>query len=155
MVAKIRLAELTPENWEECTDLRVSDDQQDNVDTNLYCIAEAKIEPRWNPLAVYAGREMVGMVVFGKIAEGVYEIHHLMIDQNHQGKGYAKAAMREIMRLLEARPDCRQIKLSYWPGNPAVHLYETLGFEHTGETWREEEPVMVSVPTKKGAMGER
>lgn len=31
--------------------------------------------------------------------------------------------------------------VSYWPGNPAVKLYESLGFEHTGEKWGDE-PVM-------------
>lgn len=142
MGVKVTLADLTPDNWEECIDLRISDDQEDNVDTNLYCIAEAKVEPRWDPRAVYAGREMVGMVVYGEISEGTYEVHHLMIGQDHQGKGYGKAAMREVIGLLGARRDCRQIKLSYWPGNPAVHLYESLGFGHTGETWRGEEPVM-------------
>ena len=57
----ISLRELIPENWGECAELRVREDQQAHVDTNLYCIAESKLEPHWEPLAVYAGETLIVM----------------------------------------------------------------------------------------------
>ena len=99
----VSLQELTPENWEECAELRVREDQQVHVDTNLYCIAESKVEPHWEPMAVYAGETMVGMVVYGEVAGGSCVIHHLMTDRNHQGKGYGRAAMVAAIRELQAR----------------------------------------------------
>ncbi len=137
----VSLCAVTADNWEDCIALRVRADQEVYVDSNLYCIAEAYIEPRWTPLTIYTGGTMVGLVVSGAGDAGVYVIHHLMIDREHQRQGYGAAALREVVRRLRALPDCRAIALSYWPGNPAARLYEALGFAHTGERWGEE-PVM-------------
>jgi ribosomal protein S18 acetylase RimI-like enzyme len=43
--------------------------------------------------------------------------------------------------LRRQRGRFRRIVLGYWPGNPAVKLYESLGFEHTGAKWGDE-PMM-------------
>ncbi|MGI8963187.1 MAG: GNAT family N-acetyltransferase [Thermomicrobiales bacterium] len=139
--AAVALQFLTSANWTECTELRVAEDQADYVDTNLYCIAECAVEPQWQPMTIYSGETMVGFVVFGLVEGGSGVIHHLMIDREHQGKGYGHAAMLEVIQCLQSLPACSHIELSYWPGNPGVRLYERLGFEHTGEEW-DEEPVM-------------
>ncbi len=147
----ISLRAVTVDNWEDCIALRVRADQEVYVDSNLYCIAEAYIEPRWTPLAIYAEETMVGLVVSGGVESGVYVIHHLMIDRQHQRQGYGAAALREVVRRLRALLDCRAIALSYWSGNPAARLYEALGFAHTGERWGEE-PVMqlATAPGEEG-----
>lgn len=137
----VALQELTSANWEECSELRVREDQADNVDSNLYCIAESRFETHWELVAIHAGQTMVGLVVFGDVGDGACVIHHLMIDHRYQGRGYGRAAMLEVIHRLNSRSDCRSIELSYWPGNPAARMYERLGFEHTGELW-DDEPVM-------------
>jgi diamine N-acetyltransferase len=65
-----------------------------------------------------------------------------MIDAAHQGKGYGRAAMVEAIKRMREEPDCRQIALSYVPGNAAAaKLYESLGFVKTGEIIDGEEVV--------------
>ncbi len=137
----VSLRPLTKDNWPECSGLRVAEDQRDFVDSNLYCIAECAVEPQWQPRTIHAGDTMVGFVVFGILDERTGAVHHLMIDREHQGRGYGHAAMLEVIRWFQTQPTCRHVQLSYWPGNPAVRLYERLGFEHTGEVW-DDEPVM-------------
>lgn len=137
----VRLAGLTKENWEECARLGVREDQQDFVDSNLFCIAESRFESGWEPLAVYRGEVMVGMVVLGMNTDGADVIEHLMIDGRFQGRGSGRAALlAAVDRIRPSGANC-EIRLSYWPGNPAVGLYESVGFRHTGERWGEE-PVM-------------
>jgi diamine N-acetyltransferase len=84
---------------------------------------------------------MVGIVVFGTLGGGNGVIHHLMIDRDHQGRGYGHAAMLDVIEWFRAQPTRRHVRLSYWPGNPAARLDERLGFERTGEYW-DDEPVM-------------
>jgi diamine N-acetyltransferase len=142
MVAKhVSLRALTPENWDACIALRVREDQQELVDSNVYCIAECVVQPHLRPAAIYAGEVMVGLVVSGMVTGDRGLIHHLMIDGRHQGHGYGEATLRETIRALREQHDCRVVELSYWPGNPAVRLYERLGFVPTGEV-RDGEPMM-------------
>lgn len=134
------LRELTKDNWKECAELQVREDQEVYVDTNLYCIAEASFEPQWRPFAAYHEETMVGMVVYGVVSDGTGVIHHLMIAGPHQRRGYGRAVLLETLERLRS-VGCREVRLSYWPGNPAARLYESVGFEHTGEEW-DGEPVM-------------
>ncbi len=90
---KITLREITPQNFQQCIDLKVADGQENFVAANLMSIAQAKIYPTANPLAVYHKDEMVGFVMFGfDPDEGQYYLVRLMIDAQHQGKGFGKAA---------------------------------------------------------------
>jgi diamine N-acetyltransferase len=128
----LSLRELTPENWEQVVALSVAAEQQDFVDMNLYALAESKVMAWGEPVAIYAGEEPVGMMVYGEAGEGRCLIHHVIVDRRHQGAGYGRAALGEAIRRLRARTGCTVIELSYWPGNPAVRLYERLGFRYTG-----------------------
>jgi diamine N-acetyltransferase len=56
-----------------------------------------------------------------------------MVDEQHQGQGYGRAAMQEVISRLKATPDCTEIKISFVPENSvAERLYRSLGFQHTG-----------------------
>ena len=138
----VTLHDLTPQNWRECIRLRPRPDQEAFVESNLYSIAQCKVEPFWVPQVIYADATMVGFVMYGKIAEDEYEIGRIMIDQQFQGRGYARATMQLIIERLCALPDCIAIKISHVPGNTiAAQLYTSLGFTYTGEFWGNE-PVM-------------
>jgi len=55
-----------------------------------------------------------------------------MIDGAQQGKGYARAAMEQVLRLLRDAGH-REVFLSYEPENAgAARFYSRLGFEPTG-----------------------
>lgn len=131
----ITLRDVDRENFGRCIRLEVHEGQRDYVASNLFSIAQSKVEPTLRPQAVYDGDEMVGFVMYGYDAdEGCHAVARVMIDKSHQGKGYGRALMTEVIRRLRAEPGCRQIALSINPGNlPAAALYESLGFVKTGE----------------------
>ncbi len=63
-----------------------------------------------------------------------YWIDDIMIVAEHQGKGYGRAAMLEVIKMIAARyPRCRAVQLTCFRANTdAAALYKSLGFEPTG-----------------------
>jgi Acetyltransferases len=131
---KISLREITPENFKQCVELKVADAQKNFVAPNVMSIAQSKIYPTMKIRAVYAADEMVGFVMYGLDPDdGRYYLVRLMIDERHQGKGYGKAATLAVIEDLRQR-GCREVYLSFVPENTgAEKLYESIGFERTGE----------------------
>jgi diamine N-acetyltransferase len=131
----ISLREITAENFKECVNLKVADDQKTFVASNVMSIAQSKIYPTMNIRAVYADDEMVGFVMYGlDTDDGRYYLVRLMIDERHQGKGYGKAATLAVIEDLRQTDGCREVYLSFVPENTnAERLYKNIGFERTGE----------------------
>lgn len=131
----VHLREIERDNWKQAIRLAVAPEQRRFVASNLYSIAEAIFNPTFAPLAIYDGAEMmVGFLMYGTNPDnGELWILRLMVGHQHQGRGYGRAAMEEIIRRLQAKPDCQEIFTSYKPGNHiAARLYRSLGFEDTG-----------------------
>ena len=129
----VSLAEVNAENWRDCIRLQVAADQRDFVASNLYSLAESKFEPACVPLAIYHHETMVGFTMIGRKGEDVCWIMRLMVDARYQRRGYARAAMEEVIQRLRGDPGCREILISYHPENIAARdLYLGLGFESTG-----------------------
>ncbi len=131
----VSLREITPENFKECVNLKVADTQTKFVAPNVMSIAQSKIYPTVTPMAVYAGDEMVGFVLFGLDEDdGRYYLVRLMVDEKYQGKGYGKAAALAVIEKMRENADCRELYLSFVPENTnAEALYKKIGFERTGE----------------------
>jgi len=130
-VTSVILKNVTVENWQQCINLRVNDDQADFVPGNLYSIAEAQFYPQAVPLAIYDGEgQMVGFIMYGvDVTSGKWKIFSLMIDKPHQGKGYGRAAMQQVINQIAAQPGRNEILVSYKPANRAAQgLYASLGF---------------------------
>ena len=140
----VKLEEITPQNFRECINLKVADGQEKHVAANLMSIAQAKIYPTANPFAVYADGEMVGFVMYGYDTDDErFYLVRLMIDAEHQGKGYGKAATLQVIERMKQIEDCREIFLSFVPENTgAERLYKSVGFKRTGETSEDGEIVM-------------
>lgn len=140
----ISLREITPENFDACIKLQVAEEQKSFVAANVYSIAQSKVYPTHLPWAIYAGDEMVGFVMFGlDTDDDKYYLGRLMIDENHQGRGYGKAATRAVIERMKEIEDCREIYLSFVPGNKgAEKLYLSVGFEKTGEVSEDGEIIM-------------
>ena len=140
----VRLEEITPQNFRECINLKVSGNQENFVASNLMSIAQAKIYPTANPFAVYAGDKMVGFVMYGFDTDDErFYLVRLMIGAEHQGKSYGKATVLQVIERMSQLADCREIYLSFVPENVgAERLYESVGFERTGEISEDGEVVM-------------
>lgn len=132
---RIELREITMENFRDCIHLSVAEDQKGFVASNMYSLAEAKADGVSNPLAIYADDEMVGFIMYWLDSEsGIGYIDRLMVDARFQGRGYGRAAMREVLQRLKSSPRCRRIRTSYAPQNTTAEaLYESLGFNKNGQ----------------------
>ena len=148
---------LQPITWENgntiANRLQVHESQSNFVASNLKSLAHAYVY--WansgiQPLVfgIYSDDVPVGFAMMHyesaeaceyKSNEGkpCYGIWRFMIDKDHQGKGYGKTAMAEILKLLRTKPlgEAQTVYLSYHPENVgARNLYASVGFAETGET---------------------
>ena len=133
----IRLKDVTADNWEAVVDLELRDGQDDLVASNAYSLAESKFDPLARPRAVYAGRRVVGFLMYGSLeAEGKPRevlIYRFMIDGKHQGKGYGRAALARAIDEIRRMPGVRKVSICYMPDNPvAKRFYGSLGFVEVG-----------------------
>ena len=134
-MAEVTLKDVDKTNWDECCNLKLSTKQGGLVAPHMYTMAESEAEPAFVPLAIYANGTVVGFAMYGLDPDdGKYWIYRLMIDLDSQGKGYGKAALKELIARLSKLPDCDEIFAGYKPwNNVAGALFGELGFERTGE----------------------
>jgi diamine N-acetyltransferase len=129
----ITLKEVTKENFVECIRLKVRDDQP-YVASNVYSIAQSRVEPENIPMAVYAGETMVGFVMYELDYAGreLY-IGRLMIDHRYQHQGYGRATLAQIKQIGLQDAGIDKIALSTNPKNTyGIRVYEKFGFKDTG-----------------------
>ena len=143
----ITLEPLNRANLRACVDLKVAPDQENFVASNVYSIAQAKVEPSWYPLAIKAGDEVVGFTMYGQeIESGRWWIIRMMIGAAHQGLGYGHAAMGALIPRMAARDGATEIRLGCVVGNDrARRLYERYGFRDTGEVEDNEAVMLLSL----------
>ena len=136
-MSDVHLRPITSGNERECLALRVADDQAGFIATNARSLEQAKAHPTLVPLAIYPGAArgyphpsvpMVGFAMY-EVDVGVGSILRLMIDAQHQGKGYGRAALVELIRRLRLMPEVEMIVTSHREGNAAIaRLLGQLGF---------------------------
>ncbi|MEU2391459.1 GNAT family N-acetyltransferase [Streptomyces sp. NPDC007369] len=145
----VTLEDITDANWRDVADVAPADDQRRFVAAlgARYLLLSMR-GGLWNSLAVRAGDEVVGHVMWAYDDEdGTHWIGGMIVNEPEQGKGVGHAAVRALVQRLAALPDCREIRLSYHPDNtPAARLYTTLGFAPTGD-FEDEEVVAALKPT--------
>ncbi|MCX5388612.1 N-acetyltransferase [Streptomyces sp. NBC_00094] len=143
---RVVLEDITDENWRDVADVAPADDQRRFVAAlgARYLLLSLR-GGLWNSLAVRAGDEVVGHVMWAYDDEdGTHWIGGMVVNAAEQGKGVGRATMRALLRRLAALPDCTEIRLSYHPDNaPAAALYTALGFTPTGDF--EDEEIVASV----------
>ena len=144
---KVRLAEVTAGNWQEVADLELDPEQEKLVASALYSLAESKFDPDARPRAVYAGKQVVGFLMYdvsktkGKSRKAF--IYRFMIDRRHQGKGYGRAALEKAIEEIRAIPRIRKVSINYMPENPvAKPFYGSFGFVEVG---KDEDREMIAV----------
>lgn len=135
-------------NFKACIDLKVASDQEGFVATNLYSIAQAKVEPTFVPLAIVAGETVVGFAMYGhEVDSGRWWIIRLMIGAGYQGKGFGNAAMDALIARMVDLHGVGEIRLGCVVGNDrARRLYEHHGFRDTGEVEDNEAVMLLTFP---------
>lgn len=130
----IQLKEIDRQNFSAVIKLKVADEQQSFVASNVLSLAQAKVYPECVCWAIYNDETLVGFTMYCLDHEDQeYWIYRLMIDARHQGKGYGKAAMELVIEQLQRDPEHHVMYLSFEPENTAAQkLYEKLGFRADG-----------------------
>jgi len=134
----IELRKIDKDNYSECLNLQVSDEQKNFVASNTYSLAQAWVffETAY-PVAIYSDDIMVGFIMYGpENSDGGMFMHidRFMIDKRFQGKGYGKLALAELIKRIKKDFNFKEIYLSYEPQNIiSEKLYSSFGFVKTGE----------------------
>jgi diamine N-acetyltransferase len=136
---RVSLRPVTRDNWMDCARLTVADGQEAFVASNVFSLAEAAYTPGRTPFAVCRGGAVVGFVMISDRGSGRYWIDRLMIGEQHQGRGYGRAALAALLDLLGSRAGCREVCVSHHPDNrAAARLYRSFGFIAAGRAPRGE-----------------
>ena len=152
----LRLEKINGKNVWNILKLSVNDDQREFVASNEVSIIEAYTTVTNNgyafPFGIYEDDTLVVFVMIGydkddywddapKVADNNYNLWRLMIDKGYQQKGYGRKAIELALEFIRTSP-CGKAEycwLSYEPDNKvAKDLYESFGFEETGEMDGEE-----------------
>jgi len=133
----INFKEITKENLLSILKLSVFDEQKDQVAPNAFSIAEGHYnETAWFR-GIYKDDQAVGFVMlYLNNEDKEYGVWRFMIDKDHQGKGYGRASMDLIKKVMKEKvSDITSFFLSYVPKEKggADEFYKKVGFEDTGE----------------------
>lgn len=145
----VRLHRIDHDNWLDCIALQVADDQCRFVNPNIFSLAEAFVHSDANPdcaeeyyhclpYAICADDKPVGFAMLTYERESdydglpAYEIYRLMIGHEHQGNGYGRSAVMELLSIAAARPrgPAEAVYAQWHPENTAsAQLFLSCGFD--------------------------
>ena len=131
---EIRLAPVTEANRDLVASLELAPEQMDFVASNAESLDEARLDEDARPRVVMAGDRVVGFLMYeAPQDDDEARIYRFMIDRASQGKGYGKAALREVLGEIRSLPHVRHVSICYEPDNDAARrLYRAAGFVEEG-----------------------
>ena len=131
----VHLQPVTKENLDEVLSLKIYDSQAGFVSSTAESLSQAYVYRETAfPFAVYSDQEVVGFIMMGFYeAKNYYTLWKLLIDRDHQHKGFGRKALELGIAFLKDCYDAREIYTGVIPGNDAAKkLYESMGFRETG-----------------------
>ena len=149
-IIELRKISILDDNIKECIELEVLPEQKNFVAHNATSLGQAYAKNHYegNGAVSYSVHNedgnMIGFVMYEFVrkeiddvfGEDCYYFWRLMIDKNHQRKGYAKQVVKKILDEVRTKPlgDVPHMYISYEPENTvAKKLYESFGFVETGQ----------------------
>jgi|GEM_PF-108667 len=137
--------------------LKMSDQMQPGqermVAPNAVSIAQAHFNDKAWFRAIYADDTPVGFVMLhADVETGSYYLWRLMIAGPHQGKGFGRQAMEQIVEYVRSQPGGAALRASYVPisGGPEP-FYRKLGFEPTGKIHDGEAEILLDLTQHREA----
>lgn len=109
--------------------------QVDFIETVEECLKEAEEFEEWRPIAIYFDETVVGFAMYGSFGPNRHTwIDRIIIDENYQGLGLGKQAMKGLIQKVSAEYEVDVLYLSIVPENKVAYaLYTQLGFEYMNE----------------------
>ena len=134
---EISLQPVDESNFMDAFQLKLAPEQEAFVSNPVRSLAQAYVyRSQCQPFGIFALDRMVGyvMVIYDyDIPE--YDIWHMMIDRDFQGRGYGKAALGKCLEYIRTKPfgSSNRVALTCNRDNSAARrLYEAFGFRPTG-----------------------
>ncbi|MBN6511931.1 GNAT family N-acetyltransferase [Acinetobacter pittii] len=133
----ISLKDLDRENWILCARLSLDESQKDYVASNVYSIAESKVEEHYCPRVICSDDKVIGFLMYcvevDPPDETLFWLFRFMIGKDHQAKGYGTKALQMAIDEMAAK-GAKRIRTMYKSSNNiAGKLYKKMGFRETGE----------------------
>ena len=140
---QITLQKIDENNFLDAFHLKLGPGQERFVSHPIRSLAQAYVYyHQCTPFGICCGDRMVGYVmVIYDYDPAEYNIWHMMIDADHQGKGCGKAALEKCLDYIASKPfgASKRVVLTCNVENaPALALYKGLGFAETGNNDEEE-----------------
>lgn len=142
----IEFRKITWDNFIQCIELEVTEEQRQFISTNQHALAEAYIATDEGQdiitFAIYNEDIMIGFLSMyyddgnGNFDYSSYGVFKMMIDKRYQGRGYGKAAVIKVIEFVRTFPrgNAKFVELTYKPENVAAkRIYAALGFVETGK----------------------
>lgn len=131
----IKIKEIDEYNINEVRKVSIKENQQSFIETVDVCLAEAEMYEQWCPVVIYYDDKIVGFAMYGAFGENPDTwIDRIIIDEKHQGKGFGKIAMKELIKIITKKYKVSTVYLSFVEENDVARkLYENLDFKFTGE----------------------
>ena len=146
----IELRAITAENFIDAFHLRLAPEQEHYVSHPIRSLAQAYVyRDQCQPFGIYAAEKMVGyvMVIYNyDVPE--YDIWHMMIDQDEQGRGYGSKALDLVLDYIKTKPfgASGRVALTCSKNNSVARkLYEAKGFCATGHEDEDEIEMVVTL----------
>ncbi len=101
----LHICEVTAKNWRSVVALDVAKDQQQFIESNAFSLAESLYEGNGTSVGLYDGETLVGYAMYGwySVKHKSVWLDRFMIDQQYQGKGYAKRFLRLLIQFLQEK----------------------------------------------------
>ena len=133
----ITLCEINPCNWREVEKLEHGPNQGHFVSDGVEILARtyAFRALRAEAFGIMADGKIVGVIAVEEPDDepACYALQELLIDINHQGRGYGQEAVRLMLKKLQEKGKYPLVEVSVHKDNAAaIHVYEKLGFSATG-----------------------
>lgn len=147
----ITLKKITEENFIDAFNLKLDPKQEEFVSHPIRSLAQAYVyREQCQPFGIYNDEKMVGyvMVIYDyDVPE--YDIWHMMIDVDSQGKGYGSAALDKVLDYIKIKPfgSSGKVTLTCNKNNDhALDMYRRKGFAETGN--KDEDEIELSLILK-------
>ena len=146
----VELRAITEGNFIDAFNLRLAPEQESFVSHPIRSLAQAYVyRDQCQPFGIYAAGKMIGyvMVIYDyDVPE--YDIWHMMIDKEEQGRGYGSEALDQVIEYIMTKPfgDSSRVALTCNKQNSiARKLYEKKGFSATGNEDEDEIELVLTV----------
>lgn len=93
-MSNLSLIPVTSKNRRAAEKLKVFPHQTGFIESVADCMKEADQLAAWHPMCIYDNDTLIGFAMYGMIQEPAYTrlwFDRLLIDKQHQGKGYVTA----------------------------------------------------------------